>query len=79
MCVQSYLTDSDITAFSNQFPRHEEFEDSIESATDDQVRWWLNSLGVSDLDIEYREDLLNESMRSIAQEMLDAGHEFIIN
>ena len=79
MCVQSYLTDSDIAAFSNQFPRHEEFEDSIESATDDQVRWWLNSLGVSDLDIEYREDLLNESMRSIAQEMLDAGHEFIIN
>ena len=79
MCVQTYLSDSDITAFDNQFPCYHEYEDTIENATGHQIVRWLNLNGIDQDEIEYRFAVLGENVRDIAQELIDAGHEFTIN
>ena len=77
MFVQTYLTASDVSAFDTDH-LVTEYEDNIETATDDQIRNWLNQNGVTSIEIAQREEIIGETIRDIAQDLINAGYPFII-
>ena len=62
--------------YDSAFPGLCSYEDDIETATEDQLRYWLTRIGVTESEIEYRSEFLNESIRSIADDMVRQGHSF---
>lgn len=61
-------------------PRIEvEYEHSLETATDDQVRSWLLSIGILSEEIDHHVEVLGESIKDIAQEQIEQGHLFDFN
>lgn len=62
--------------YDSAFPGLRSYEDDIETATEDQLRYWLTRIGVTASELEYRLEYLGESVQDIAEDMVRQGHTF---